>query len=117
MFGALNKMKALEELGQKAGELLQKAAELDTDGNGVPDGVQMLQELQELPALIQKEGGDVVEEAEEARKVLRDKFNKIIALAGNDAKQIKIVAAKEIEIIRARIEELSPKPETKKSKK
>jgi ElaB/YqjD/DUF883 family membrane-anchored ribosome-binding protein len=106
MFDAIKKAQALEAIAKQAGEVFNKFTSLDENHNGIPDGVEILNHLKALPELIQKEGSEVLEEAEDARKKIADAMRAIAALAGEDIEAIQAKAGKEIADIQKRIEAL-----------
>lgn len=106
MFDMMKKAKALETVANEAKDILAVIVSVDANKNGIPDGVELLNELKELPALIQKEGSEVVEEAEEARKAIGDHFRKIASLAGESIEEIQEKASADIAQLRAAVEKL-----------
>lgn len=88
MFDVMKKAKALEAVANEAKEIIGIAMRVDTDGKGGPDIPQLLNELKDLPELIQKEGSEVAEEVEEARKAIGDKMRSIASLGGEAIEEI-----------------------------
>lgn len=106
MFDLMKKAQNLEAIAKDAGEVLHKFTSLDENKNGIPDGIEILNHLKDLPALIEKEGSDIAHEAEDARKKIGDAMRAIATLAGEDIEAIQAKAGKEIEDIKKRIEAL-----------
>lgn len=88
MFDVMKKAKALEAVANEAKEIIAIAMSVDTDGKNGPDIPQLLNELKDLPELIQKEGSEVADEVDEARKAIGDKLRSIATLSGEVVEEI-----------------------------
>jgi ElaB/YqjD/DUF883 family membrane-anchored ribosome-binding protein len=106
MFDALKKAKALEELGHKAGEVVEAFLKLDADNNGIADFKENLDDLKALPALIKKEGSEVAHEAEDAREKIQAALLRIGGRFGEDIELIQSQCAKQISDIEKRLKDL-----------
>lgn len=106
MFDVMKKAKALEDLGKKAGEVLEAWTKVDADHNGIADFKENLDDLKALPALIKKEGSEVVHEAEDAREKIQALLLRIGGRLGEDVEEIQKSCAKQLQDIEKRIQEL-----------
>lgn len=106
MFDAIKKAQAVEALAREVGALVDRFLHQDANKNGVSDGIEILNELKEMPALIEKEGSEIVAEALDAKHKIEEKTRKIVKLIGDDVNGIQAEAKAEIADILKRIEQL-----------
>lgn len=96
MFDVMKKAKALENLGKRAGEVIHVFTTVDLDKDGIADFKENMDDLMALPALIKKEGSEVVEEAEDARKKINEVLLRIGGRVGESIEHIQEVCGKQI---------------------
>lgn len=96
MFDALKKAKQLEDLGKRAGEVFHVFTTADVDKNGIADFKENMEDLMALPALIKKEGSDVVAEAEDAREKIQKVLLRIGGRLGDNIEHIQETCGKQI---------------------
>lgn len=100
-FEMAKKAKELENIAKEAKEIWEVVTTVDANKNGIPDGVELIEHLKDLPELIKKEGSEVIEEAEDARKKIGDKMRAIVELAGEDVEAIQQAAGGKITALQA----------------
>lgn len=106
VFEIMKIAKEVQPIAEAGLSALQEFKNLDENENGIPDGIELLQELKELPELMVMERSKDLKVADEARRQVAEKMKKIMTLVGEDAQAIVEKTKDEVAIIEKHVANL-----------